>query len=1044
MKKIVLPLILGAFLLSTQFSSAQTAKVSEKNEQMITYPFSDPNPVPEFGKIYPYFRFDGYAANGKQQTWKMVEMENDFIKLWITPEIGGKIWGAVEKTTGKEFVYFNHVVKFRDVAMRGPWTSGGIEINFGVIGHAPTCSTPVDYLIRKNDDGSVSCFVGAIDLSSRTRWYVEVNLQKDKAYFTTRSVWNNPTPMTQSYYHWMNLGVKTAGNLEYIFPGNYYLGHDGSHSPWPIDKQGRKLNFYENNNFGSYKSYHVFGELTNFYGAFWHDDDFGFVHYSPYDEKPGKKIWIWGLSDQGMIWEKLLTDSDGQYTEIQSGRLFNQAASSSSNTPFKHRGFAAASTDEWTEFWFPVKQTKGLKSALPIGSVNVQVNGDICNLWFCANEKTNGTLVVKDGKIVVLEKEIEAIPMQVLNESFPYTGNQDNLSVWLNENLLFDGDPQKYQIKRPVDSPSEFNWATAYGHFLLGKEQERQRNYTVAAEEYQKSLNLESTFAPSLSGKAALAYRQADFKNALKYSLKALFVDTYDAGANLNYALSSLALGDTVSAIDGFSIASESVAERTAAFNGLASIFTSKGDYKRALDYANKSLIYNSLGKDAIQIKILCLRKLKLQNEAMVALEHLEKTDPLNHFIRFEKYFLNPSKENINQIETHITNEMPHETYLEYALWYYKNGQIYEAIKILEFVSVEHPIVFLWEGYLNHLEGQEQEASDFLNKALQQSTELVFPFRSETLVPLQWAKSVSDNWKLSYYTGLIYLGKGELKKGKDLWMECGNSPDNYSFYMARSRLFDLGSSQAIHDVEKALSLAENNWRAGLFASRFFMNLGDFNRAEKLANDFYQNHPQNYYLALQLARLMEKNNEYSKCLNILKKTEVLPNEGATQGRIIWENANIGMALEWFEAGKYKKALENIQKAKHWPENLGVGKPYIVDERLENFIALQCFKKLKDKSSAKEMQQRIIEFKGRQPLSYSSNDLFTALLLREVGKKTEGDRLMEELLKNNPSSKVAEWCQAIYNGNLDKANARAQEIHESDQNFRFMKIIFNELL
>jgi hypothetical protein len=28
-------------------------------------------------------------------------------------------------------VLYNNVVKFRDIAMRGPWTSGGIEFNFG-------------------------------------------------------------------------------------------------------------------------------------------------------------------------------------------------------------------------------------------------------------------------------------------------------------------------------------------------------------------------------------------------------------------------------------------------------------------------------------------------------------------------------------------------------------------------------------------------------------------------------------------------------------------------------------------------------------------------------------------------------------------------------------------------------------------------------------------------------------------------------------------------------------------------------------------------
>ena len=1044
MKNCIFLLMLGVCLLAMHNIYAQTAKISEEKEQLITYPFSDPDPVPDFGKMYPYFRFDGYAAKGEQQTWKMVELENDFIKVWITPEIGGKIWGAVEKITGKEFIYYNHAVKFRDVAMRGPWTSGGIEINFGIIGHAPTSSSPVDYFVRKNGDGSVSCFVGAIDLSSRTRWYVEVNLQKDKAYFTTRSVWNNPTLMEQSYYHWMNLGVKTAGNLEYIFPGNAYIGHGGNHSPWPMDVQGRKINFYENNNFGSYKSYHIIGEVTDFYSTYWHDDDFGFVHYAPYDEKPGRKIWIWGLSDQGMIWEDLLTDTDGQYTEIQSGRLFNQAGSNSSLTPFKHRGFAPASTDEWTEYWFPVKQTKGLKSAQPVGSVNLVGEGDSYNVWFCANEQAKGTLWVKNGKSVVLEKEIDVTPMQIVNESFTFGGNAENLSVGLDGTLLYDANQKKFQPTRPEDAPAEFNWETAYGHYMKGKELERQRNYAGAASEYKKSLDIEPTYVPSLTGMSALDYRRTDYNDALKNAQKALSIDTYDAQANINYALSSLALGDTISAIDGFSIASASVAERAAGYNGLASIFINKRDYKKALSYVSKSLTYNSLGEDAIQMEILCLRKLGLTTEAKDALGKLESTDPLNHIIRFETYFLNPTYENRKPIETHITNEMPHETYLEYALWYYKNGQISDANKVLELTPMEHPVVLLWKAYLNHLKGEEQEASALVNRALQQSTELVFPFRSETLLPLRWAMSVSDDWKLNYYAGLVYLGRGNQEKGKDLWMKCGNNPDIFSFFIARSRLFDAGSKQALNDVEKALSLAENNWRSGLFASRFFMKLGNNEKAKKLAADFYQKYSDNYYLALQHARLLEKNGEFSKCIATLQKTVVLPNEGATEGRIIWKNANIGLALELFKEHKYKKALKSIQKAKQWPVNLGVGKPYVVDERLENYIALQCFNKLKDSSSAKKMEQSIIEFKNNHALINGTNDLLTALLLKEDGKMAEADRIMDELIKKNPSSKTVQWCNAIYKGDNDKANTLAPEIDSSDKNFLFLKRIFGELL
>ncbi len=71
--------------------NAQVATISEKTVQLNTYSFSDPNPVPEFGKIFPYFRYDCYSNKGSMRNWKMIEMENDYIKLWVIPEIRGKI-----------------------------------------------------------------------------------------------------------------------------------------------------------------------------------------------------------------------------------------------------------------------------------------------------------------------------------------------------------------------------------------------------------------------------------------------------------------------------------------------------------------------------------------------------------------------------------------------------------------------------------------------------------------------------------------------------------------------------------------------------------------------------------------------------------------------------------------------------------------------------------------------------------------------------------------------------------------------------------------
>jgi hypothetical protein len=332
--------------------------IKESKETIVTYPFSDPDPVAILARsdawegnarLYPTHFFDGFSETSVKQDWTVVRMENSYIKLAVLPEVGGKIWGASEKSTGQEFIYMNDVLKFRQIALRGPWTSGGVEFNFGIVGHAPSCATPVDYLVRKNADGSVSCIVGTMDLPSRTRWAVTITLPKDKALVETNAFWYNPTPLNQSYYVWMNGAVHAADDLQSVLPGTSHIGHNFSvpQKTWPVNSQDRDLSWYRNNNFGSHKSYFTVGEYDHFYGGYWHNSGFGFGHWARYDDVPGQKLWLWSLSRQGGIWENLLTDDHGQYVEPQAGRYFNQN---------DHAFFSPNTADRWQEIWFPYKQ----------------------------------------------------------------------------------------------------------------------------------------------------------------------------------------------------------------------------------------------------------------------------------------------------------------------------------------------------------------------------------------------------------------------------------------------------------------------------------------------------------------------------------------------------------------------------------------------------------------------------------------------------------------------------------------------------------------
>jgi len=495
-------LIIGLLLFLCSAVIAQST-IREYNKTFPTYPFSDPNPIPSSDKIYPYFRFDGFAKSSVQKEWKVVELENQYIKVLILPEIGGKIWTAIEKSTNRPFIYYNQVVKFRDVAMRGAWTSGGIEANYGIIGHAPSCATPVDYITFMNEDGSASCVIGSQDLLTMTNWRVEINLPADKAYFTTNSFWHNPNPLSEPYYNWMNAAIKVKGNLEFIYPGTNFIGHGGEPGEWPVNKEnGKKISFYEENNFGGSKSYHVLGTYSDFFGGYWHLDDFGMINYSPHEDKAGKKAWIWSLSRSGMIWEDLLTDKDGQYVEVQSGRLHNQNAENSTYSPFKHKSFSPYSTDKWTEYWYPILNTKGISVANNYGALNVKYEKGWLKIFFNPLRNIKERLVVKDNNNqIVYDKNLEFLTLKTFSDSFQVNLDPAHITVILGENkLVYQSEPDLNTLNRPLTSPGDFNWDGIYGLFVQGEELMDQRQYSRAEEKLTAVLEKDRNYFPALSG----------------------------------------------------------------------------------------------------------------------------------------------------------------------------------------------------------------------------------------------------------------------------------------------------------------------------------------------------------------------------------------------------------------------------------------------------------------------------------------------------------------------------------------------------------------
>ncbi|HUQ67591.1 MAG TPA: DUF5107 domain-containing protein [Flavitalea sp.] len=981
-----------------QVRAQQKVTVKEYKKTFTTYPFSDPDPVPNFAKIYPYYRFAGYTNKPVQKEWKIVELENDYIRVMITPEIGGKIWTAIEKSTGQPFLYYNHVVKFRDVSLRGPWTNGGIEANFGIIGHTPNVATPVDYTIINKPDGSISCVVGVLDLLTRTTWRLDINLEKDKAFFTTNAFWYNATPISQPYYHWMNAGIKSAGNLQFINPGTKYISHEGEPSSWPVAENGTDLSYYEKNNFGGYKSYHVIGRYSGFYGGFWHDENFGMGHYSAYDGKAGKKVWLWGLSGQGEMWEKLLSDKDGQEVEVQSGRLFNQPQGTSSFTPFKNKAFLPHTTDKWTEYWFPAVNTKGIVTANNYGVLNTKRENGWLKIYFSPLQPVNDEIRISDGNTTLYTKIIQRKPLELFVDSIRDNSGVKNISVFIGKDkLIYNSSPDADVIARPQVPPADIDWNTAYGMYVQGKEEMDKRRFNTAESKLRAALQKEPYLSPALVDLAVVLFRKREYKEALDLLKKALSVNTYDDAANYYYGLTNLQLGNITDAKEGLDMAAMGMEYRSAAYTTLAEIHLKEENSKQAQQYALKSIDFNRYAINAYQVLAVSYRMQNNKPAAEKILDSILKFDPLNHFAHYEKSLLISNKENTDNFEAMIRNEMPHETYLELAIWYHSVGRDSEAVSILKKSPAATEVAY-WLAYLS---GNE--------KISQLNPYLVFPFRSETADVLENLIDKNDHWLLKYHLALIEWHMNHLSRAKELFTAIGTQPDYAPFYAARAKLYQddsVAAGKNLKDILHAREIDPDEWRYGADLINWYNNNKEVEKSMNVAAEYYKRHKENYLIGMLYAQSLIANAKYNEAKNVMNSIYILPNEGATDGRDLYKEAVLMLAVNEMKNRNYNKALSYVAESRKWPENLGVGRPYDsdIDERLEDWLDYVSYSKSGNKKMADERLSKILKFDFKKS-AYGrniseSNNLITAWAFKAAGEQAKADEVMKLYNSGDP--------------------------------------------
>ena len=985
-------------------ASAQ-ARVTEEVRLIETYPFSEPDPVPILAsdpRLYPYHAFRGYTATSEPREWKVVKLENDLIEVFVLPEAGGKVWGAVVKETGHEFIYRNEVMKFRDIALRGPWTSGGIEFNFGVIGHTPATATPVDYTVRENDDGSVSCIVGAMDLPSRTHWRVEIRLPPDRGYFETRALWYNPTPLEQPYYNWMTAAAFAQDDLELFVPGGSYLEHSGRELPWPEDESGRFLPLYRNNDFGGHKSYHVVGELNDFFGGYYHDDGYGWGHWARYEEMPGQKMWLWALSRQGGVWEDLLTDTDGQYVEFQAGRLFVQYSPGEHVNPVTQAGFDPLSASAWTETWFPLEGTGGLSDASREGAMHVELGDSLLRVTVNAFGEVTDTMRIWEGDHLIVNDAVDLVALEPLEVTVPRVSSDRRVRVELpGLDLDYTTGSEDRSLSRPFETDPRA-WESIPGADRLvfqGRELAKGRRYGEAREMFEAAAAEEPWNRGALLGLADLALRSARYEEGLEHARRALQLDTYDAAANFVAGNLYRALGRNADARDSFGWSARSVAFRAASYIRLSEVMVGAGRWGEGKRYAELALDFDRNSVPAWQLLAIVGRLSGDGAGAEQALAALLDIDPLHHFVAAERYLADGTRENAAALRGAMHSEYPAQTLLELAVGYAERGRRDDALAVLDVAETgngqppsprthrragsddlrrghDGPVLRAWRAFLS---GDPAALGDPGDLAF------AFPFRVETLQVLRWAADESDHWGWRYLLGLNLWALERRIEAQQVLGQLRDRPDYGPAYAARAHLAREYGGDPGPDLQRALEFDPGSRILRVELIRHLQDEERWSGALQASARGREMFPDDFNLDLLHARALLNLGAYGEAIEVLGATHVLPSENARESHRLYELAHIGAALDDLDAGSLEGARAHLAAALLWPESLGQGRPYDPDEGLVRFLVSVAARVAGDEGIAREALELVAADAGGtfdRPLN--SGDILAIAALHGLGR------------------------------------------------------------
>lgn len=1018
-------------------------KLSEESWTLPTYPVEPADKNPMFFKgesyqgaskvIYPYALNDMISNEKEDHAWKTLVLENEYIKLCVTPEIGGKLYYATDKTTGYNFVYKNNVVKPANIGMTGAWVSGGIE--WCVIHHHRASTfLPVDYTLVENPDGSKTIWIGETEPRHRMRWTIGITMFPGKSVYQTEVKIHNPTPFTNTFLYWANVAAHTNNDYQVIFPPSTTVATyhaKNSFTNWPFSTEmyngedftkGVDISWWKNS--VNQNSYFAYDLKENFMGGYDHGRETGTVHIGDHNIVKGAKLWEWGSGKHGQATEGRLTENDGPYVEIMVGAFSDNQPDYSWIRPYEVKSFK--------QYWYPVKDIQGFKNANLNGAVNLEKRGDnkVFVGYYSTQKISKAKIALKKNGQPVFEKQVEISPEKAFTQiisvegDFKLTDLTTEMTNAETGELLVAYQPVEIQkteklpeeVKKPP-LPEEIK--TVEELYLTGSRILQFYNPTLNAMDYfNEALKRDPGDIRTNTAVGNVHLKNMEYEKARSYFAKAIErltkdytrPSTCEALYLQGLTLKALELYDE--AIDTLYRATWDYAWHSAAYLELARISVVKNDFEKALEQVEQSLSTNVRNNPAIALKAGILRKLHRVEEAREILEPVLVSDPLDFRVAYEIYlladFYGETEESAGMLsELNVNMRQFVQNYRELASGYLNDGFVTEAEKILLSYPFENAIVSYYLGFLQDKKGDKTGAEKYFSMASAMPTDYVFPFRTEDeKVLLKAIEYHPEDAVPNYYMGNLLFDKqparaiGYWEKAVQInrslaiaWRNLGWGYNNFQNDVQRAisayeKAISLKKDEPVYYAELDLLYERNNSplekRAKLFESA--------DEIVKKRDDAFVRQ----ILVLNLTGQPEKSVEN------LENSNFHFREGSSRISDMTVDARLLYGNKLMNAGNYKQALDQyLASVNREAEDEQSGAR---DPQINYFIATGC-----EALGNKEMANKYFEKSTSQNLDNTGViTYYQGLSFRKLGQKDKAEKCFNALIEEgtNRMNKEAE--------------------------------------